>query len=602
MSVEELSIGNELKDSYKITNQWISNNNNWLSDIDEFYRERSNLEKEYATKLKELTRKYFEKKSKISSNLSVGDEPQITPGSLENASLVMWNELLTQTELISEEKLSLSKEFQSKISSNIISLKSKNEKIQRQIININEYLNSEKSKTEDEVNKAKKQYDLLCQHTESAREKNEKSPSDKHARKLTEKEVEMNIGKNDYLIKINIANRLKDKYYYQDCPEILDYLQELNESRTLLLNKILKNASIIERNSLDKVKEKLFGIDKVIDQNDPKLDSAMFVKHNLQDWKEPQDFYFIPSSIWHDDETLIIKEPELTDLKKRLAIASSNYSNLENDVIETKQKLEESVQKRHDALSNITLSFDSNLQSSLLILERFFKEESKRVKNEVEIEIIQNYAGDQDLSYSGPTTTKKSRFGFLKSKKKGESVVSNNGITRVKTNNSIGSGVFNLRKLKSATSSHLSPHSTTIQGKALYAYQAQGSDETSISPGEQFQVIEEDDGSGWTMINSSQGQGLVPTSYLEIVSRPMEENNNSTPKKKGPAVAPRRGARKIQYLEALYDYIADGDDELSIHQGDKIILIQDDTEGSGWTEGELNGIKGMFPSSYVKKI
>ena len=58
---------------------------------------------------------------------------------------------------------------------------------------------------------------------------------------------------------------------------------------------------------------------------------------------------------------------------------------------------------------------------------------------------------------------------------------------------------------------------------------------------------------------------------------------------------------KVQYLEALYDYTADGDDEISITAGDRIVLVQDDTDGSGWTEGELNGQTGMFPTSYVKR-
>ena len=59
----------------------------------------------------------------------------------------------------------------------------------------------------------------------------------------------------------------------------------------------------------------------------------------------------------------------------------------------------------------------------------------------------------------------------------------------------------------------------SIQARALYDYTAAGSDETTIVAGDQLSVIEEDDGSGWTMVNGPQGQGLVPTSYIEITSR-----------------------------------------------------------------------------------
>jgi len=41
------------------------------------------IEKEYATRLSALARKYFEKKAKKASALSVGENPVVTPGSLE---------------------------------------------------------------------------------------------------------------------------------------------------------------------------------------------------------------------------------------------------------------------------------------------------------------------------------------------------------------------------------------------------------------------------------------------------------------------------------------------------------------------------------------
>ncbi|KAL6450747.1 BZZ1 Protein BZZ1 [Candida maltosa Xu316] len=589
MSLDTLSIGNELKDSYKQTSKWINNGVTWLQDITDFYQDRVALEREYSTKLKDLTKKYFDKKARLSASLSVGDEPAITPGSLENASLVLWTDLLTQTEAIAEEKSGLAREFQTKIADNLISLRGKCERVARQVHSIDEYLVSEKQKLEDDVNRAKKNYDALCQTTETARDKNEKSPSDKHQKRLDEKEILMNNGKNEYLIKISVANRLKDKYYYQDIPEILDYLQELNEDRVALMNKLLKNASIIERNSLDRVKEKLHLIDQTIDQNNPKLDVAMFVKHNAVDWKEPQDFYFIPSSIWHDDESLIIKEPELTELKKKLSIASNEYYKYEKSCLDVKQKLEESTVKRKEDSQAITLKFDAGLQGSLSILDKFMKEDTNRVRNEVEIELIQNFAGDKDLSYVAPVKEKKSRFGFLTgggSHKKSNSHASSEVSSETHSLNP--GGIFDLRRNKS---SNKSSNGGAIEAKALYDYAATGSDETNISAGDQFIVIEEDDGSGWTMIKGYQGQGLVPTSYKQQQS-----------KKKGPSVAPRRGAKKVQYLEAIYDYVADGDDEISISAGDRIILVQDDTDGSGWTEGELNGQTGMFPTSYVKKI
>ena len=83
--------GLELKDGFKPVNAWVSNGIQWLDDIQNFYRERSVIEKEYSQKLSALAKKYYDKKTKKSSALSVGDTPTVTPGSLESASMTTWS-------------------------------------------------------------------------------------------------------------------------------------------------------------------------------------------------------------------------------------------------------------------------------------------------------------------------------------------------------------------------------------------------------------------------------------------------------------------------------------------------------------------------------
>jgi formin-binding protein 1 len=72
-----------LQDGFKAANAWVAGGIAWLDDIQAFYRERSVIEKEYSAKLNALAKKYFEKKTKKSTSLSVGDTPTMTPGSLE---------------------------------------------------------------------------------------------------------------------------------------------------------------------------------------------------------------------------------------------------------------------------------------------------------------------------------------------------------------------------------------------------------------------------------------------------------------------------------------------------------------------------------------
>lgn len=72
-----------LQDGFKPASAWVANGIAWLDDIQSFYRERSAIEKEYSAKLNALAKKYYEKKTRKSATLSVGDTPTMTPGSLE---------------------------------------------------------------------------------------------------------------------------------------------------------------------------------------------------------------------------------------------------------------------------------------------------------------------------------------------------------------------------------------------------------------------------------------------------------------------------------------------------------------------------------------
>jgi formin-binding protein 1 len=115
-------------------------------------------------------------------------------------------------------------------------------------------------------------------------------------------------------------------------------------------------------------------------------------------------------------------------------------------------------------------------------------------------------------------------------------------------------------------------------------------------------------------------EGLVPATYVELSAapalapqhsgRPASTYSNSGssigttgagPKKKGPAVAPRRGAKKLKYVEALYEYTAQGETEHSMAEGERFVLIRED-QGDGWAEVEKGGQTKSVPASYIQNV
>ena len=126
------------------------------------------------------------------------------------------------------------------------------------------------------------------------------------------------------------------------------------------------------------------------------------------------------------------------------------------------------------------------------------------------------------------------------------------------------------------------------------------------------------DGSGWMRVRVGTSDGLVPASYVEAGAttptasdRPTSTYSNSSAsvtgsiasagKRKGPAVAPKRGAKKLQYVEALYDYEARTGDEWSMAEGDRFVLINKDS-GDGWADVEKNGQVKSVPANYIQEV
>ncbi|ANB13557.1 Bzz1p [Sugiyamaella lignohabitans] len=546
-----------------------------MDDIQSFYRERAAIEKEYATKLVALSSKYFEKKAKLSTSLSVGDTPQVTPGSLENASLVTWTEILTETEQIGKEKQRLAQEFTISIADQIHGLELRFDEVKKKYVNCHEDVVKRREDIYSSHKKAKVDYDASCQKMEDTRMKASKSydkSKEKANKKMEGKEHDMNKAKNHYLIKINVANRVKDKYYREDLPEILDGLQGVNEARVSLLNSFWKQAISLEKANNQRCITNLDKMTEVVEQNIQTLDSAMFVKHNLKQWKEPTDFVFVPSPIWGDDETMATgDDEELRYLRKRLADSRTKLSN-ETKNVESKLETYKQLVDAKKNMSSISASNQTALLSKhLMALQSVMAADTMRLVENVEVETIELATSDKDLS-SVPveqTVTKRGLFGRKKTVRTATGTSNGSGdadsaLARTSTSSSLGrtvsrrsttssttanstdkhkhsfmSGILGRRGTHKpgsksnasnevAAAAHTDPfgaggdqtssHSQGTQyATALYAYSADGEDEISISEGQRLEVIEEDDGSGWINVRHGSEEGLVPASYVQLL-------------------------------------------------------------------------------------
>ena len=512
------------------------------------------------------------------------------------------------------------------------------------------------------------------------------------------------------------------------------------------VNSLWTHAVKLETSSLSRSTDHLHHLSGEIPRNDPKLDSMMFVRHNASSWQEPLDITFEPSPVWLDDSSMVIDETAKIYLRNVLGKSKSQLRELKSEVdkkrreVENIKRIRQSIREGRDKRDEVEL-----VRAMFSMQEDLHQVERQRLTAEVETHTITSTVGDVSVgaqnhqfksqTFKVPTNCDLcgeriwglSAKGFdcrdcgytchskcelkvpaecpgeqskedrkrLKVERQAASksapTHTNGGppegmtelptLSRSNTMDTLSSGYA--ASANRSVSGKLPPDEATIdgasgpepqarkppaarrnrivappptqyvselptkdpgggsttshppepQGKMLYAYQATGDGEVSVEEGDEVVIVEPDgkenqtmgfiadqaninlDG-GWTSIRVNAHQsGLVPTSYLEVLptpppfERPVSTYSSSSAslagsipgKKKGPVVAPKRGAKKLKYVEALYDYEPRSEAEWSMTEGERFVLVNKDG-GDGWADVEKGGVTRSVPANYIQEI
>lgn len=399
--VETVSFGAELKDGFKPVDNWVSNGIGWLAEVQEFYQERSAIEKEYAAKLTALAKKYYDKKAKRSSNLSVGDTPALTPGSLESASLTTWTTQLSTLEARANEHLKFGQDLTTQVASPLEYTRGRLEELRKSHAEYQNKLLKERENSYGDLKKLKTKYDSACQDVESKRKKTESgfdSGKSKAQNAYNQQLMEMNNVKNTYLIGINVTNKLKECYYHQYVPDLLDSLQDLSETRVIKLNAYWSLAAALEANILKKSGDHMAHLSAEIPRNIPSLDSTMFLRHNAVQWQDPPDFHFEPSPVWLDSDGMAVDNTSKIFLRNILSQSKPLVNELKTASSQKQRELENVKRARQ----NIREGKDKRdevdcVRSQFAVQEELHALERRRLTAEVETSTITAVVGDLSM-------------------------------------------------------------------------------------------------------------------------------------------------------------------------------------------------------------
>ena len=355
-----------------------------------------------------LAKKYYEKKSRKSSNLSVGDNPALTPGSLEAASLTTWTTQLSTLEARANEHAKFSIDLISQVATPLEYNARKLEELRRSHSDYNVKLVKERDSSYGDLRKLKQKYDAVCQEVENRRRKAESSFEKTKAQSTYNQQLmEMNNVKNTYLVGINVANKMKECYYHEYIPEMLDSLQDLNETRVSKLNSIWLIAAALETNTLKRSVDHIAHLSAEIPRNNPSLDSNMFVRHNAVQWQEPANLVFEPSPVWLDQDNMMTDDASKVFLRNILSKSKPLINQIKTDAAQKRRELDNVKLARR----NIREGKDRRDEVACVVQQFMVQEEMhaierKRLTAEVETSTITSVVGD--LSMYGKSHTFKS--------------------------------------------------------------------------------------------------------------------------------------------------------------------------------------------------
>ena len=175
-------------------------------------------------------------------------------------------------------------------------------------------------------------------------------------------------------------------------------LQDLSETRINQINSLWSHAVQLENSTLSRSIDHLNHLSSEIPRNDPKLDSMMFVRHNVAPWQEPQDLVFEPSPVWLDDSAMATDESAKIYLRNVLGKSKSQLRDLKQDVDDKRREVENIKRIRRNIRQGKDKRDEVELVRAMFSLqEDLHQVERRRLTAEVETQTIVSTVGDVSL-------------------------------------------------------------------------------------------------------------------------------------------------------------------------------------------------------------
>ena len=172
-------------------------------------------------------------------------------------------------------------------------------------------------------------------------------------------------------------------------------MQDLSETRVFFVNSMWSLASRLENDAMQRSSDHMQFLSSEIPRNDPKLDSMMFMRHNVAPWQEPPDMGFEPSPVWHDDSRMVVDDQAKIFLKNILLKSKAQRNELRREVDQKQREVEKARQIRQNIRDGKDKRDEVDVvKGTFALQEELHESERKWISAEVETSTIISMVGD----------------------------------------------------------------------------------------------------------------------------------------------------------------------------------------------------------------
>ncbi len=351
-STAQIDFGHDLPDQLPTITAAISAQLSLETDVAAFLSERAALERDHAAKVQSLVRKYREKKAKRDLEISVGPTPTMEWKYAQSTLSIHITDLYTAHDASASHSNILATSLDTQSASMTASTKLR-EDLRKKYTSYAKQLLSDREKTYGEKDKAKAKYDDLCRELDSHRQKREKAESgDRHADRAAKAfqaaEIEMQNGKNSYLIEIAVSNSAKQRFYRHDLPAIQSSLQSLLDAFNAAFRLSTAKFESIVAEHHETVAGKHRETEAKASAVEPGKDQSLFAEYNQQRWQEPSGWTFEPCIGFFDNSDMSTEPAAVVFLQNRLLRCRTRIRELE-PLVSAKAKEVDGLQNLRDA-------------------------------------------------------------------------------------------------------------------------------------------------------------------------------------------------------------------------------------------------------------